>query len=174
MPKDQITNPIKEYDQGLEQDIISLEQYIAKDEELAKTEMLNRGFTAEVIDKLAIDKRAQGKHLQFDYPACIASDEILALLKELSLCIKDSPFRIMMNPPSVKDDWLSIRIVTEGQSYLYDANVLSTEQQKQFAEQMYTLLPLYRYWTSYGISRCYPSNKVMMFMSDVIKEPEVK
>ena len=55
-----VVNPIEEYDRGLEQDIRLLEQYIDKDEELAKREMQNRGYPKEVADRLAREARAEG------------------------------------------------------------------------------------------------------------------
>ena len=94
-----MVDPIEKYDQELEQDISSLKKYVDEDEELAKAEFQNLGCPKETIEDIATKERAKGKHMYFDLPACMGSDELLAELKELLQSIKISSFRIYLCSP---------------------------------------------------------------------------
>jgi hypothetical protein len=92
-------SPIEKYDQELEQDIKSLEKYIDKDEKLAKSYFQDLGCAKEIAEEMAKEERAKGKHMYFDYPTCMGTDELLESLKVLHQSIKILPFRLYLNRP---------------------------------------------------------------------------
>lgn len=165
---------IAEYDAHLWQDISSLENYIAEDEELAKIDLQSFGCPRETAEKIAEDHRKKGEHMHFPGGYGYTSDQLLTLLKNLYQSVETFPFRAYINfDPYVSfpfPDFLCIQIIIEpGESWL-NTTILTDEERRRFIELWNSSWILQLYYRKFGMKHCYPSAELMSFMAEMFKK----
>lgn len=166
---------IAEYDARLWQDISSLENYIAEEEELAKLELQNLGCPKEIAEKMAEDDRKKGPHMHFPGAPGYGgvSDELLTLLKNLDQSVETFPFRAYINfKPYIflLPDLLSIQIITESGEFWLNTTILTNEEKRRFVELWDSSFTLQFDYHKFRIKHCYPSAALMSFMAEMFKK----
>jgi hypothetical protein len=151
---------VKEYDDGLLEEIERIRGSIAEEEEIERGIMRNSGMTDKQIEVVFNDAHGTGKYLP---QGGSISFRVVEALEALPAIYEAYPFRMYINRFSPV-----LRVIQGGEDLCFDIRPLTAAELHKYRTHVSSLMRINRKLHRFGVWRLYPTKDHMDFVAGLL------